>query len=65
MATHYNSSSRGLIEITSMNYRHAVNAHDKLIVEDVHGLRKDELDALRAHIKTLEDEQTVEGRVNG
>lgn len=65
MATHYQSSSRGPVEIASMHYSHALNARDKLAREDVHGLRSAELEALNAHIKTLEDEQTVEGQVNG
>jgi hypothetical protein len=33
MATHYNSSSRGPVEIAAMRYEHALNARDKLMRE--------------------------------
>lgn len=33
MVTHYHSASRGPVEIASMRYEHAVNAHAKLIRE--------------------------------
>lgn len=33
MATHYHSTSRGAVEIASMRYEHAKNAHAKLTRE--------------------------------
>lgn len=65
MTTHYESSSRGAVEIASMNYNHAVNARDKLARADTHGLRSGELAALNSHIASLEAEQTAEAQVNG
>lgn len=65
--THYLSASKGLVEIASMHHAHAVNARDKLARElgaDDHP-RRAELDALNAHIATLEAEQEAEGQVNG
>lgn len=67
MTTHYQSSSRGPVEIASMNYNHALNARDKLARElgaDDHP-RRGELDALNQHIANLETEQALEGQVNG
>lgn len=64
-ATHYHSSSRGPVAIASMNYNHALNARDKLVREDKSGVRKAELDALNAHIASLEAEQEVEVQVHG
>lgn len=61
MATHYNSSSRGLLEIATMPYPHALNARDKLAREcaripELGGKieRQDELDALNVHIAGIE-----------
>ena len=65
--THYTSSSKGPVEITSMHYALALNARDKLARElgaDDHP-RRGELDALNAHIATLEAEQEAEAQVNG
>jgi hypothetical protein len=63
-ATHYNSTSKGPVEIASMHHAHALNARDAL-ARKADPARQDELDALNAHIASLEDEQTVEGRVHG
>jgi hypothetical protein len=65
--THYNSSSKGPIEIASMHYAHALNARDRLARElgaDDHP-RRAELDALNAHIASLEAEQEAEASVHG
>lgn len=65
MTTHYQSSSRGPVEIASMNYNHALNARDKLARElgaDDHP-RRVELDALNSHIASLEAEQEAEQAV--
>lgn len=63
MATHYNSSSRGPVEIASMRYEHALNARDKLAREDKDGERTAERDALAAHIAAIE--ATFEEADNG
>jgi hypothetical protein len=54
MTTHYNSASRGPVEIASMRYEHALNARDKLAREDKDGERTAERDALAAHIASIE-----------
>lgn len=64
MTTHYTSSSRGPVEIATMNYNHAINAHDKLMREDKDGERKAELEALRAHLATLAADE-AEAEANG
>jgi len=65
---HYHSASHGSVEIASMNYNHALNARDKLARERHLGERhprQAELDALDAHIASLETEQLLEGQVHG
>lgn len=60
-ATHYNSSSRGPVEIATMRYEHALNARDKLAREDKDGERRAELEALNAHIASIEAEESDDG----
>lgn len=54
MATHYNSSSRGPVEIASMRYEHALNARDKLERERTDESRDAEIAALAQHIAAIE-----------
>jgi hypothetical protein len=54
MATHYNSSSRGPVEIASMRYEHALNARDKLTRERADDGRDGEISALNSHIASIE-----------
>lgn len=56
MTTHYNSASRGPVEIAGMNYNHLLNARDKLEREMKDGDRQAELDAVTARIAELADE---------
>lgn len=55
MMTHYHSSSRGPVEIASMNYSHLLNARDKLARSEPH--RSAEIEAMSAHLAKLEAEQ--------
>lgn len=55
MTTHYQSSSRGPVEIGTMRYEHLLNAHDKLLREEPH--RADEITAMRTRLDAIEAEQ--------
>lgn len=55
-ATHYQSSSKGLIEIATMQYRHLLNSHNVLVRDQIAGERQDEIDAMRARLDVLEAE---------
>jgi hypothetical protein len=50
-ATHYHSSSKGPVEIATMRFEHAQNAHAKLSRE---GGDPDVIDALAQHIAAIE-----------
>ncbi|RAK51627.1 hypothetical protein [Phenylobacterium soli] len=63
MTTHYNSSSRGPVEIASMRYEHALNARDKLMRERSDDSRDAEIAALNDHIAGIE--ATFEERADG
>lgn len=54
MTTHYNSSSRGPIEIASMPFSHLQNAYDGLCIKEPH--RKDEIAAMRERLAVLQAE---------
>lgn len=54
MTTHYNSDSRGPVEIASMRYEHAKNAHAKLTRERQDDGRDPEIAALAKHIAEIE-----------
>lgn len=54
MATHYQSASRGPVEIAGMAYHHARNAHDKLLRDAPE--RQDEIRALASHLARLDSE---------
>lgn len=54
MITHYQSASRGPVEIASMRYEHLLNAHDKLKRDEPH--RADEITAMRARLDAIEAE---------
>lgn len=54
MATHYQSSSKGAVEIATMRYEHALNARDKLVRERRDGARDAEIEALTKHIAEIE-----------
>lgn len=49
MTTHYQSSSKGPVEIATMSHRHLVNSWQKLIDTD-DGSRADEIAAMAAQI---------------
>lgn len=55
MATHYNSGSRGPVEIAGMRYEHALNARDKLGRERRDDSRDAEIEALTKHIASIEE----------
>lgn len=57
MVTHYNSASRGPVEIAQMHYAHLLNAHDRLAASREADLRQPEIAAMRAHLDKLEAEQ--------
>jgi hypothetical protein len=50
-ATHYDSASKGRVEIASMQFDHAQRTHAKLTRE---GGDPDVIDALAAHIAAIE-----------
>ena len=54
MTTHYNSASRGPIEIASMPFRHLQNAYDALCIREPH--RDAEIAAMRARLAELQAE---------
>lgn len=54
MTTHYNSASRGPVEIGTMRYEHLLNAHDKLKRDEPH--RAAEIAAMRSRLDALEAE---------
>lgn len=54
MASHYHSTSRGPVEIATMGYHHARNAHDKLLREEPH--RQEEIRALALHLASLDQD---------
>lgn len=59
MATHYNSKSRGPVEIAAMNYNHLLNARDVLARSGDDG-RLDELAAINSRIDVLDAEFQAE-----
>ncbi len=59
MTTHYNSASKGPVEIASMRYEHLLNAYDKLCIKEPH--RTDEITAMRARLDAIEAEQEDAG----
>jgi len=58
MVTHYESASRGPVEIAGMRYEHARNARDKLVRE---GGDPDVIAALDDHVKRIEAEGDADG----
>lgn len=61
MTTHYNSGSRGPVEIASMNYNHLLNARDKLAREQTDGDRQSEVDAMTARLAEIDAMADEEG----
>lgn len=55
-ASHYNSGSRGLVEIASMNAAHLANAHGKLVRERVDESRDEEIAAMAERLAQLDAE---------
>lgn len=59
MTTHYNSKSRGPIEIATMNYNHLINA-ERVLASLGDADRQPELDAVRERIMALDAEYEAE-----
>lgn len=64
-ATHYNSSSKGPVEIASMNLRHAENALGSLQRNRQDDSRDAEIEALSAHIAKLHEEYAEQQATGG
>lgn len=64
-ATHYNSSSKGLVEIASMNLRHAENALNSLQRNREDDSRDAEIQALQAHVAKLHEEYAEQQATGG
>lgn len=63
--THYNSSSKGPIEIASMNLRHATNALYALQRNRQDDSRDAEIAALQAHVAKLSEEHVQQQATGG
>lgn len=57
--THY-QGSRGPVEIATMPFTYAQNARDKLVREQIGDERQEEIDALGAHLKAMDDARKAE-----
>lgn len=64
-ATHYHSSSKGPVEISSMNLRHAENALGVLQRNRQDDSRDAEIEALSAHIAKLNEEYAQQQATGG
>ncbi|MGA0604918.1 hypothetical protein ACO2Q0_02875 [Phenylobacterium sp. VNQ135] len=64
-ATHYNSSSKGPVEISSMNLRHATNALFALQRNRQDDSRDAEIEALQAHVTKLSEEAVQQQATGG
>lgn len=58
MTTHYQSDSRGPVEIASMNFSHLQNAYDKLCIKAPH--RADEITAMKARLDELAQDEAAQ-----